>query len=152
MTEPFDRTPRPPSRIGTSAVVRVLANAGWKNLSGSAVLAARHWIEDTEGYAMELRYLRDTDRREVDFVVLKDRKPLFAVECKSGDKAIGPALIFNDLDRTKVKLLGTALWADASLNREDSLAGGWFAAPEPRPPQPTSATLIGLVSSAPRRI
>ena len=46
-------------------------------------------------------------------------------------KAIGPALIFNDLDRTKVKLLGTGLWADASLNREDSLAGGWFAAPEP---------------------
>jgi ABC-type branched-subunit amino acid transport system substrate-binding protein len=46
-------------------------------------------------------------------------------------KAIGPALIFNDLDRTKVKLLGTGLWADASLNREDSLAGGWYAAPEP---------------------
>jgi ABC-type branched-subunit amino acid transport system substrate-binding protein len=46
-------------------------------------------------------------------------------------KAIGPALIFADLDRTKVKLLGTGLWADASLNREDSLAGGWFAAPEP---------------------
>jgi hypothetical protein len=41
---------------------------------------------------MELRYLRDTDRREVDFVVLRDRKPLFAVECKSGDKAIAPAL------------------------------------------------------------
>ena len=51
-----------------------------------------HWIEDTRGHAMELRYLRDTDKREVDFVVLKDRKPAFAVECKSGDKAIGPAL------------------------------------------------------------
>jgi hypothetical protein len=41
---------------------------------------------------MELRYLRDTDRREVDFVVLKDRKPLFAVECKTGEKAVSPAL------------------------------------------------------------
>ena len=51
-----------------------------------------HWVEDTQGHAMELRYLRDTDKREVDFVVLKDRKPIFAVECKSGDKAIGPAL------------------------------------------------------------
>ncbi|MDQ3369339.1 MAG: aminotransferase class V-fold PLP-dependent enzyme [Myxococcota bacterium] len=28
--------------------VRVLANLSWKNLSGSAVLAARPWIEDTE--------------------------------------------------------------------------------------------------------
>ena len=27
----------------------------------------------------------------MDFVVLKDRKPAFAVECKSGDKAIGAA-------------------------------------------------------------
>jgi predicted AAA+ superfamily ATPase len=41
---------------------------------------------------MELRYLRDTDKREIDFVVLKDAKPLFAVECKSGEKAIGSAL------------------------------------------------------------
>ena len=38
---------------------------------------------------MELRHLRDTDKREVDFVVLKDGKPVFAVECKSGEKAIG---------------------------------------------------------------
>jgi hypothetical protein len=41
---------------------------------------------------MELRYFRDTDKREVDFVVLKDGKPVFAVECKSREKAIGPAL------------------------------------------------------------
>jgi len=38
---------------------------------------------------MELRYLRETAKREVDFVVLKDGKPVFAVECKSGEKAIG---------------------------------------------------------------
>ncbi len=41
---------------------------------------------------MELRFLRDTDRREVDFVVLRDRVPLFAVECKSGERAISPAI------------------------------------------------------------
>ena len=40
-----------------------------------------HWVEDTQGHAMELRYLRDTDKREVDFVIVKDRKPAFAVEC-----------------------------------------------------------------------
>jgi len=36
--------------------------------------------------------MRDTDRREVDFAVLNNRKPMFAVECKSGNRAIGPAL------------------------------------------------------------
>jgi hypothetical protein len=32
-----------------------------------------------EGHRMELRYIRDTDKREVDFVVIKDGKPLYAV-------------------------------------------------------------------------
>jgi hypothetical protein len=64
----------------------------FENMVASQLLKYCHWIEDTEGHSMELRYLRDTDKREADFVVLKDRKPLFAVECKSGDKAIGPAL------------------------------------------------------------
>jgi hypothetical protein len=58
----------------------------------SQLLKYCHWIEDTEGHSMELRFLRDTDRREVDFVVLRNRKPLFAVECKSGEKSIGAAV------------------------------------------------------------
>jgi len=37
---------------------------------------------------MELRYLRDTDLREIDFVVLKNKKPIFAVECKTGERAL----------------------------------------------------------------
>ena len=41
---------------------------------------------------MELRFIRDTDRREVDFVVLRDKQPLFAVECKSGEKSPGRAI------------------------------------------------------------
>ncbi len=64
----------------------------FENMVASQLLKYCHWVEDTQGYSMELRYLRDTDKREVDFVVLKDRKPIFAVECKSGDKAIGPAI------------------------------------------------------------
>jgi predicted AAA+ superfamily ATPase len=66
--------------------------ARFENLVASQLLKYCHWIEDTEGHPMELRYLRDTDKREVDFVVVQGRKPLFAVECKSGEKAIGPAL------------------------------------------------------------
>jgi hypothetical protein len=31
----------------------------------------RYIIGDTEGFSMELRFLRDTDKREIDFVVLK---------------------------------------------------------------------------------
>lgn len=35
-------------------------------------------------------FIRDIDLREIDFVVLKEKKPLFAVECKTGEKQISP--------------------------------------------------------------
>ena len=66
--------------------------ARFENLVASQLLKYCHWMEDTEGHAMELRFLRDTDKREVDFVVLRDRKPLFAVECKSGERGVSPAI------------------------------------------------------------
>lgn len=59
-----------------------------ENLVASHLLKYCHFLEDTEGASMELRYLKDIDNREIDFVVLKDKKPLFAVECKSGSKQI----------------------------------------------------------------
>lgn len=64
----------------------------FENLVDAQLLKYCHFVEDVEGRRMELRYLRDTDKREVDFVVLRDRKPLFAVECKSGDRAIGASV------------------------------------------------------------
>ena len=64
----------------------------FENMVASQLLKYCHYIEDTQGYAMELRYLRDTDKREIDFVVVKDKKPIFAVECKSGERAVGAAL------------------------------------------------------------
>lgn len=62
--------------------------ARFENLVASQLLKYCHWHEDVGGERMELRFLRDTDKREVDFVVLKDRRPLFAVECKAGQKAV----------------------------------------------------------------
>ncbi|MFN2267306.1 MAG: ATP-binding protein [Desulfonatronovibrio sp.] len=63
-----------------------------ENFLASQLLKYCHFIEDTQGHRMELRFLRDTDLREVDFVVLKDKKPIFAVECKSGQDNLSPAL------------------------------------------------------------
>ncbi len=60
----------------------------FENLVASQLLKYCHFIEDTEGHSMELKYLRDIDQREVDFVVIKNKKPLFAVECKTGDSEV----------------------------------------------------------------
>jgi predicted AAA+ superfamily ATPase len=63
----------------------------FENLVASQLLKYCHYLEDAEGYRMELRFIRDTDGREVDFVVLRDRKALFAVECTTGEKAVSAA-------------------------------------------------------------
>src|SRR5205823_2060270 len=71
--------------------------ARFENLVACQLLKYCHWLEDTEGYAMELRFLRDTDKREVDFVVLRDGRPEFAVECKTGEKSVSsPVLYFRE--------------------------------------------------------
>jgi predicted AAA+ superfamily ATPase len=64
----------------------------FENMVGSHLLKYCHYLEDVQGYKMELRFLRDTDKREVDFVVIKNKKPLFAVECKHGEKSVSPHL------------------------------------------------------------
>lgn len=64
--------------------------ARFENLVASHLLKYCHYIEDTQGYSMELRYLRDIDKREIDFVIMQDGKPLFAVECKAQDKELSP--------------------------------------------------------------
>jgi predicted AAA+ superfamily ATPase len=65
--------------------------ARFENMVAGHLLKYCHYIEDTEGYEMELRFIRDTDKREVDFVVLCDGQAKFAVECKSGERSASPA-------------------------------------------------------------
>lgn len=72
-----------------------------ENFVACQLLKYCHWMEDTEGFRMELRYIRDTDKREVDFVVLRDGQPLFAVECKTGEKTVSSAAAYFK-DRTNV--------------------------------------------------
>lgn len=60
----------------------------FENLVASNLLKYCHHVEDTQGEEMDLRFIRDAARREVDFVVLKNRKPLFGVECKTGDRGL----------------------------------------------------------------
>jgi predicted AAA+ superfamily ATPase len=66
----------------------------FENLVAAQLLKHCHLVEDTEGVPVELRYLRDVDKREVDFVVVRKHKPVFAVECKTSDRNADPALAY----------------------------------------------------------
>jgi uncharacterized protein len=61
-------------------------------------LVACHLLKAVEGWTdlgfgdFKLHYLRDKQKREVDFLVVKDRKPWFLVEVKMSDTALSPWL------------------------------------------------------------
>ncbi len=73
----------------------------WENFVASHLLKYCHHRQDVFGDKMELRFVRDVYQREIDFVVLKDSKPLFAVECKAGDRGVSKHLQYF-LERTPI--------------------------------------------------
>jgi len=92
----------------------------FENMVAGHLLKYCHHVEDTQGYAMELRFIRDTDKREVDFVVLRDGRPEFAVECKSGERSAAPACNYFR-ERTDIPLfyqvhLGSKDFGNATAN------------------------------------
>ena len=66
----------------------------FENLVASHLLKFVHFITDHEGYRAELSYLRDVDKREVDFLVTIDGRPWFAVEVKLNDTVLSPNLLY----------------------------------------------------------
>ncbi len=59
--------------------------ARFENMVASHLLKLCHWIEDVEGYRMDLRYVRDREKKEVDFLLLREKKPWVLVEAKVSD-------------------------------------------------------------------
>jgi predicted AAA+ superfamily ATPase len=59
---------------------------------------ACHLLKSVQGWTdlgfgqFELRYVRDKQKREVDFLVVRDRKPWFLVEVKESDTRLSPSL------------------------------------------------------------
>ena len=66
--------------------------ASFENLIAIHLLKWVHFRQDVEGLDLELRYFRDLDGREVDFVVTDRRKPVLMVECKLAAAAVDPSL------------------------------------------------------------
>jgi predicted AAA+ superfamily ATPase len=60
----------------------------FENMVACHLLKWCHYLEDTQGRAMELRYFRDVELHEVDFVLMEDGKPTLFVECKTSNLEI----------------------------------------------------------------
>ena len=93
--------------------------ARFENLVASHLLKWVHHQFDTEGRELELRYFRDVDGREVDFVVVERRQPVLMVEAKLTSSSASQSLRylkarFPKVDAYQVHLRG----ADARVTDE----------------------------------
>jgi len=66
----------------------------FENLVGFHLLKESHFQEDAGGRDAELRFFRDVEGREVDFVQMVGGEPVRFVECKLADTTISPSLLF----------------------------------------------------------
>lgn len=68
--------------------------ARFENVVAFHLLKECHFLEDTEGLDCELRYFRDVEGREVDFVQMRDGQPTRFIECKLTDTQLAPSLVY----------------------------------------------------------
>jgi predicted AAA+ superfamily ATPase len=64
----------------------------FENMIACHLLKWCHFRQDYEGYDTELRYFRDIDRREIDFVITENKKPIKFIECKLTNRDVNPTL------------------------------------------------------------
>lgn len=70
------------------------AAARLENCVGSHLLKLSHFLQDYEGYQMNVHFLRSIEKKEVDFLVTVDKKPWFAVEVKLNNTDVSRNLLY----------------------------------------------------------
>ncbi|MBC8186152.1 ATP-binding protein [candidate division KSB1 bacterium] len=68
--------------------------ARFENLIASHLLKLTQYLKEYEGYRTDLYYLRNVDKKEVDFFVTVDDKPWFCVEAKLNDTNPSPSFFY----------------------------------------------------------
>ena len=66
----------------------------FENLVATSLLKRLHYLEDRDGYRYELRYIRDKEGREVDFVIVKEGNIEELIEAKYSDEVVSKSLIY----------------------------------------------------------
>jgi predicted AAA+ superfamily ATPase len=68
--------------------------ARFENLIASHLLKLVQYLKEYEGYKTNLYYLRNVDKKEVDFLVTVADKPWFCVEAKVNETSPSPSLFY----------------------------------------------------------
>ncbi len=86
----------------------------FENLVACHLLKWAHYRVDAFGENAELRYFRDVDGREVDFILTEDGKPAVMVECKWSDAEVSPSLRY-----LKAKFPRVPAWQVSAAGTKD---------------------------------
>jgi len=78
--------------------------ARFENLIASHLLKFVQYMIEYEGYKIHLNYLRNVDKKEVDFLVSADGRPWFAVEVKMSDTQISSNISYFN-ERLKIPFI-----------------------------------------------
>jgi len=89
----------------------------FENMVAVHLLKWVSYMEDTKGSNMELRYFRDVDGREVDFVVTEDNKPSMFIECKWNDAEISKGFKY-----LKAKFPNVKSWQISAIGKKDYIS------------------------------
>ena len=93
----------------------------FENLVACHLLKWCSFVQDTQGLSMELRYFRDVDRREVDFVILEENRPIHFIECKLSGRSINTALLYLKRRFPEVNATQISLEKDTDLMTKDGI-------------------------------
>ena len=95
--------------------------ARFENLVAFHLLKWVHFQQDYHGYNNELRYFRNREGKEVDFVVLENGAPVLFVECKLRSREISPALRYLKKHYPEAKAVQVALYQEEDLVNKDGI-------------------------------
>lgn len=93
----------------------------FENLVACHLLKWCFYRQDTEGLDTDLRYFRDVDKREVDFVIVEGRHPTHFIECKTTEKQASPALRYLKIRFPSAAAIQLVLEADMDLVTKDGI-------------------------------
>ena len=95
--------------------------ARFENLIAVHLMKWCLYLQDTEGRDIEVRYFRDIDKREVDFVIIEKGKPIHFIECKTSDKSPAPSLRYLKKRFPAVKATQIILETDIDLTTKENI-------------------------------
>lgn len=89
----------------------------FENMVACHLLKWVHFQQDVKGEDFELRYFRDIDGREIDFIITNKSKPIMAIEAKWDDAPVSPSLKY-----FKARFPDCDMWQISAVGKKDYIS------------------------------